>query len=407
MAAAETLAAPPPGAPVVDSQADRLAFLAFVEDDASETALRGGLVNVLGSPEIRRGGIEAATRALEREDSPRILLVDIAAAPDPLAALEGLARVCAPDVEVVVIGERSDVDFYRDVTRGLGAAEYLPKPLTRDRVLNLISPQVTGAGLATGTPRGGRVVVVCGAKGGAGATTVAVNLAVQLAETTRGHIALVDAHLRGGHAAMLLGVRTGSGLRHALESPDRIDSLFIDRIALQIGPRLRLIGAEEPLAAEPAPTAAGMARLLDLLARRFNTIVVDLPMPPGPMERQVLALARPALVVFGPDIAGVRDAEAARGLIGQLAGAGRALTVLNRAGMPGALSLDLVREGLGGPPDILLPDLPQDMARAANLGKPALAESAAFRRALAPLAQEVSGIGQARRGGLLRRLLGR
>ena len=52
--------------------------------------------------------------------------------------------------------------------------------------------------------------------------------------------------------------------------------------------------------ADPAPRRRASARLLELLRQRFNVIVVDLPMPPWPAERQALALARQVLVVLRP-----------------------------------------------------------------------------------------------------------
>ena len=56
----------------------------------------------------------------------------------------------------------------------------------------------------------------------------------------------------------------------------------------------------------------------------------------------------------------------------------------------------MVTEGLGAAPDIVIPDLPRHLPRAANLGRPALMDSAALRRALAPLSQEVGGTRTAR-----------
>jgi pilus assembly protein CpaE len=81
------------------------------------------------------------------------------------------------------------------------------------------------------------------------------------------------------------------------------------------------------------------------------------------------------------------------------------MMVLNRAAAPGVLKTLLVEEGLGAKPDVVIPDLPKQLPRAANLGRPALPESAALQRALAPLTQEISGIEQRRKGsGLLGRL---
>jgi pilus assembly protein CpaE len=390
---------------------DRPGFLAFVEDEASETALRGGLTEIADGLQVRRGGVRVATKMLEREPTPRVLLVDISGGEDPVGALDALAAVCTPDVRVLVVGEQSDIGFYRLLTRDLNVTEYLHKPLTRDAVAELFAPHVVGdakEGSAEASSRGGRVVAVCGVRGGCGATTVAVNLALQLADTSRGHVALLDLHLRGGTAGIMLGVRPGAGLRVALEEPDRVDTLFLDRAAIPIGERLRLIAAEEPLESAPQPSEEGIKRLLTLLRQRFNHVVIDLPMPPGPAERIALTAARHYVMVLGPDVAGIRDMVAARKLLTS-AGTPRVMTVLNRAGMPGTLKTKLVQEGLGAPPDVVIPDLPRELPRAANLGRPALRESAALRRALAPLTQEIAAVRAQERtqSSLLGRLLGR
>jgi pilus assembly protein CpaE len=388
---------------------DRPGFVAFVDDEASETALRGGLAEVAAELQLRRGGVRAAARALEKEPTPRVLLVDVSGVADPVAALEELATVCMPDVRVLVIGETADIGLYRQLTRELGVAEYIHKPLTRGAVAQLLAPyalnQAEGTNAAS---RGGGVVAVCGVRGGSGATTVAVNLALQLAEVTHGHVALLDLHLRGGAAAAMLGATPGAGLRIALEEPDRVDALFLDRAAIPIGERLRLIAAEEPLDSLPQPAEDGMRRLMALLRKRFNHVVIDLPMPPSPADRIALAEAKLRVVVLGPDVVGIRDALAARKFL-SAGGASRVMTVLNRAGMPGTLKTRLVEEGLGGAPDITIPDLPRVLPRAANLGRPALKESAALRRALAPLTQEIAAVrgAAAKPRGLLARLLGR
>jgi len=388
MAAADTAkSAAPDERPVV---------LAFLADDESEAALRGGLAEWADSVPVRRGNVKSALRALEREPTPRLLIVDVSNTDDPARALDQLATVCAPDVRVLVVGDRADLSFYRGITRELGVQEYIYKPLTRDNVSRLFGPPLAellaaGDGNGAAAPRGGNVIAVGGVRGGVGATTIAANLALHLSEATRGHVALLDLHLRGGSAALAFGVRPGAGLRVALEEPQRVDALFLDRVAIPISERLRLIAAEEPLEAAPAATEEGIDRVLELLRARFNSIVVDLPIPPGVTERRVLSLARHRILVMGPDVASVRDAGAGRRMVGALAGGSAPMMVLNRAGMRGGLSNALVAEGLGGPPEIIIPDLPGQLPKAMNLGRPALHESAAFRRAMAPLAREISG----------------
>ncbi len=391
---------PGPGGP-------RLPFLACVADEESEAALRAGLLNSSAKLEIRRGDARSAARALEREPTPALLLVDVSGIADPIAALDALSGVCTPDVRVLVIGESSDISLYRRLTRELGAAEYLYKPLTRDAVSRLFAPHLAGGADAASEERGGRAIAVCGARGGCGSTTIAVNLALQLAVQSHAHVALLDLHLRGGTAGLMLGARGGSGLRVALEEPERVDALFLERSSVTVAERVTLVSTEEPIASTPNPKPEGVTRLLSMLTARFNFVVVDTPMPPGPAEAIVLAAARHRVVVLGPDVAGIRDALALRKAMSAI-GSGHALTVLNRAGLPGGLKDKLVEDGLGAKPDVVIPDLPRELPRAAHLGRPALRESRALRKALAPLTQEIAAVRAAPpSASLLSRLLGR
>ena len=71
---------------------------------------------------------------------------------------------------------------------------------------------------------------------------------------------------------------------------------------------------------------------------------------------------------------------------------GRVITVLNGLGRRGYLPIKLVAEGIGGPPEVVIPDLPRQLPRAANLGRPALRDSPPLRRALAQLTQEIAAV---------------
>ncbi len=380
--------------------------MVFVSDEASEAAIRGGLGDVLGA-QMRRGTVRTAVKVLEKETTPRVLIVDISGVEDPFAALDDLAGVCTPDVRVLVVGERTEIGFYRDITRNVGVHEYLHKPLTRDNVARLFGPHVQGGGEGS-QDRGGQVTAVCGVHGGVGATTIAVNLALELEEVTRSHVALLDLHLRGGAAAMMLGARVSSGLRIALEEPERVDTLFLDRVSVPIGERIRLIAAEEPMEADVRPTEDGARRVVDMLRQRFNHVVVDLPMPPGPVERAVLQKARHVVLVMGPEVASIRDAVSLRKLVAATGSPGRVITVLNGLGRRGYLPVKLISEGVGGPPDVVIPDLPRQLPRSANLGRPALKESPPLRRALAQLTQEIAAVrSSARPSSFLGRLFGR
>jgi pilus assembly protein CpaE len=247
------------------------------------------------------------------------------------------------------------------------------------------------------------VVSICGAQGGAGATSIAINLALQRAVTSKGQGELLGLLVRGGEAAVMLGLRPGPGLRIALENPMRADTLFIERAAIEVNERVSLISADEELDAQLSITEAGVRHVLDLLRQRFNYIVVDVPVPFCASIYPVITLSRHVLVLLEAEVTGLRNAHALRAAVTNIAGKERVFTLLNRAGRAGGLPKAMMAKALGAEPDMVIPDLGKGMTQAVNLGVPALKHVKALRRHLAPIVREITGVG-AQQKGLLSRL---
>jgi pilus assembly protein CpaE len=377
-------------------------IVCFVNDELSAAALRKGLEG--SNLSIRRGTIRNAIRMLETDTELFALVTDISGIDDPFAELERLAGVCPPDVRVAVLGESREISFYRELI-DLGLTEYLPKPVTRDMVLDQLRPKLLGDVAPDPIDRGGHVISICGAQGGAGATSIAINLALQLADTTKAKVALLDLHLQGGETAVMLGVRPGPGLRIALENPMRADTLFLERAAIEVNERVCLICADEDLDAQLDITEGGVRHVLGLLRQRFNYIVVDMPVPFPPSLHPVITVSRHVLVLLEAEVTGLRNAHALRAAVTNIAGKDRVFTLLNRANRAGGLPNATIVKALGANPDMVIPDLGKRMTEAVNLGIPALKHVRGLRRHLAPIVREITGV-RAERKGHLRRLLG-
>ncbi len=360
--------------------------VAFVADETTAAAIRTGLAPLGPELDLRRGTLRNAVRYFEKATPGQAIVIDVDGIDDPRAVLEDLARVCPPDVKVMLVGSNTEISFYRLVVHEMGATEYLHKPLTRDIVQSLVMPHLMGevADPVATQGRTGRVVAVCGARGGVGTSSIALNLAVELTSTIKGHVALVDFHIQGGEIALMLGARPGPGLRIALEDAERVDSLFLERVAITIEPRLRLIAAEETFEDGLVVTEQGVRRVLDVLQQKFNLVVADIPMPLPHSMQHLLRVARQVIVVMTPDVASLRDTQAIRNLVVGVTGSDRVITLLNRSDMEGGLSVDLIEMGLGVRPDIIIPDLGTGMLEAINLGVPAVQRVPGLRRSLAP-----------------------
>jgi len=236
---------------------------------------------------------------------------------------------------------------------------------------------------------------VTGARGGVGATTIAVNLAWYLADEARRHTALFDPDLQGGTAAMMLGLSGNAGLRTMLENPDRADDLLVERTAQSSGERLHVLAGEEGVTEIPTLAAGAGQRLMSLLQRRYNYIVVDLPFRPTALSRELLNLAHQRVIVADPSLSSMRDALRLLALPAGPAQAARPILLLNRAGCRGGLSAAHVKQALELDPDLSVPDLPQQVAAGAVTGKPVASQRGAFRNAIMALAREAAAVGQA------------
>jgi len=295
---------------------------------------------------------------------------------------------------VLVIGDRADMNFYRSLTRDLGVAEYLYKPLAKEMVARMFGPACLQRPVVSGALQGGRIVAVSGACGGVGTTTVAANLAWYLGEELKRHTLLFDPDIYTGNAAMMLGGRTGTGLRLALETPSRIDELFVERAAQPVTERLSVLAGDEKVT-EAAEIAEGAGRaLLAALRRRYNFVVADVPSAPVPVYRELLMLAHQRVLVMDPTLASMRNVLRLLALPNGPDQVRRAVIVLNRLGQPGGLTRPQIEEALEMSIDVAIPYQPRQVGSAATMGTPACVAGGGFRNGILSLAREVAFVSE-------------
>jgi pilus assembly protein CpaE len=373
------------------SRTDRARFKAFVRDKATESILRDALGDLLqDDTAIRRADLSTTRQALQREAAPDVLILDVSDEDDPLRVLDDLAQYVEPGVRVLVIGDTHDMEFYRQATRSLGVLEYLGKPLNRETIARHFRPVIVGGNANDQHIRAGRIIAVTGVRGGVGATTIAANLASHLGEATRRHTLLLDADLYGGTAALMLSVETADALRTALEHPERVDDVFLQRGARSVGDRLQVLCAEEGLdrATNVRPEAA--ADLLELLRKHYHFIVVDVPRFVTPFNRVFLDAAHQRVLVMDGSLAAVRDTLRFVALPAGRAQSRPPIVVLNHDGCTGMLPRKQVISALGQTPEVVIPHAPKSLIRAATIGKPATRGRGPMRSAMERLSYEIT-----------------
>ena len=377
--------------------------MVFLRDRDSEGVIRQCLDDLsVPSPEIRNGGIDDAIQELKTRNSPRLLIVDIQGAEDPASRVRDLADVCEPETGVIVVGDVNDIRLYRSL-KTAGVVEYYFKPLVRALVMQACHGILTGS---TDQPasRAGKLIFVLGIRGGVGATTIAVATAWHLAETLKRRVALLDLDLHFGDAALQLDAAPTHALREALDHPERVDELFLERGMTRVGERLGVLAALEPLEQSFLAEEPAIHSLLAHLLHRYRYVFVDVPSTAASGLAQVLHLPATTLLVSTASLVSARDVARIRERLGSNTAERTTIHVLNKSGAHESLSAEEFASAAGAEPSVIIPNA-REIAAASRLGIKGLQKCSALQRSLAPLIRQLSGESTAPRRSLLRRLL--
>lgn len=368
-------------------------FVAFLNDAASEDEVaRFVKTTSLGSSYVGRGGIDAVIDYLIKAvRSPQRLVVDISGVDGPLDELDRLADACEPSVQVYVVGDRNDVGLYRNLLQR-GVQDYLVKPLSIELLRRSL-----GDGARVRQSRHGRVVTVSGTRGGVGTTTVAANLARELAKRGgRRRIAYIDLDLYGGTGASLLNLAGGNALVDVLGNVNRLDLQYLERTLATEDSRLFVLAAELDYSDEFFPEPGALTELLDVLGQHFHYIVLDVPHRGGAIANAAYANANLACVLSDRSVYSARTLVRLVRHIESRTHPPTVYTVLNhpQPGTKGSVALKDFSAAIDLPVAVTIPHDPRGPALAENLGEP-LPERCEFAKAVHNLAALMTGEGVA------------
>ena len=287
---------------------DKPAFLAFASDaqDIAELKTFAG-AHQWGDACVHQGDIRTASQYLKSNPSPTLLLVELSSAKEAPAQLDELANVCDPDTKVITIGNINEYSFYCWLM-DLGIFSYLLKPLTQPMLESTYakSIEITSSGGKNEKPPG-KIISVIGARGGVGTSAIALNLAGTVADLSKKQVALIDVDPQEGSIALTLDIEPSRGFRDALEKPDRIDSLFLERVMNKLGKNLSVLAAEEALHDNIRIHDQAGEALLRELRGKYDVIVLDIPRYLNNFGRSCLKQSEHVVMVTELNLLCLRD----------------------------------------------------------------------------------------------------
>ena len=152
------------------------------------------------------------------------------------------------------------------------------------------------------------------AVGGAGATTIAIEMATTLANRTLGdRVGLFDLNLADGAASAYLGAASNMHLADASAAPERIDAALLDAFSLRAPGGFDLFACPRDPYAFAKITPAAVCRLLEVACQVYDWLIIDLPRHRHSWTIDVLAGSDELLVISEltvPALLAARDLSA-------------------------------------------------------------------------------------------------
>ncbi len=351
--------------------------IAFVGDNQTHGVVSSVVQQFFAEVVVRDGNSSDAMAYLAEVPPPKVLIVDIGESNQPLSAMLSLTAAFSEDTRLIGIGTINDIDLYRELTEA-GVTDYLVKPVTEKALAAALSRSNEGpAPVAEPVGKDKQHIVVIGARGGVGASTTAVNLAWILAEEEKKRTALIDLDLEFGTVALSLDLEPTRGLREALETPSRIDGLFISSATAKLSDNLAVMATEENLTGDHVFSPNAIEVLLDTLDHENDCIVIDLPRSLYGVREQVLQQATKIVLVTELSLPALRDSIRLLGIIEEASPRTPIVVVANRCkGGHQAMNQSEFQKALGRKIDLVVAEEAKAFNDAANSGKPVVHSAA-------------------------------
>ncbi len=229
-----------------------------------------------GQPEAE--AMEFIALAMDETDEENLVLMS-----------EIITQAKARNIKVILIAEDVTPAALHSLLRK-GADEFVPYPLPERELAQAIArvrkqdeaPVAAPAApqLKAGAQKDGALIVVHGLAGGTGATTMAVNLAWELANVGKDNapsVCLLDLDLQYGSVATFLDLPRREVVYEMLSETENMDEEIFGQALLTYDDRLQVLTAPADMLPLDLITSEDVNRILDMARNQFDYVVVDMP----------------------------------------------------------------------------------------------------------------------------------
>ena len=219
---------------------------------------------------------------LTKEARPDIILMDInMPVMDGIKATEEIS-ILVPETTVIIMSVQNEQEYLKKAMAA-GARDYLNKPFSGEELVKAIvkayevehKRKEQSSLTKTIEEIKPKVITVFSTKGGVGKTTIASNLAVSIARTTKKKVALVDLDLQFGDIAITLNVSVKNTISDLIKEFNQLDVELMDEYLVTHFSGVRVLPA--PIKPEYAEyiTSSHVEKIINVLRESFHYIIID------------------------------------------------------------------------------------------------------------------------------------
>lgn len=275
-----------------------------------------------------------------RRDQPDVVLLEFPLADEPGMEQIEAALMRAPGTHLVLVSPDSSLDFLKRAMRA-GVREVLPAPLNPASVQRAVK-HAQGNHSLTNRQRdvAGQVIALIPAKGGAGATFLATNLAYALSKQGK-RVAVIDLNLYFGDAAIFLGdKKIVSSLVDLARQTERLDSALLHSSMIKLSDHLHLLAASESPEDVNEVSTQGVEKIIELARSQYDFVLLDVSSTLDPVAVKALDLADTICLTLQLNLPFVRAAKHMTTVFRELGYAQEKLSVIvNRYEKEGTITL--------------------------------------------------------------------
>ena len=264
--------------------------------------LRNNIIRMLKSREniVVVGEAKNGHEALEKikELQPHIVLMEL-----DLEIISGLkvTEILSkehPNVLSIIMSTKALPEYFRQAIQS-GAKDFLVKPFSLENLIEAID-SVYNKWLKDKKElftedKSAKVITFFATKGGVGRTTLAVNLACELASRGKKTL-LIDASLQFGDVTITMDLRPKNTINNVVDSCDFTADSVLRRLTKHEESGLEVLVAPKSPELAEAVTANHLQRILDAVKPIYQYIVVD--MPASITEKELVILDRTSILLL-------------------------------------------------------------------------------------------------------------